>query len=31
MAITDSQVFLALILALFPGFMALRLAAALYK
>lgn len=31
MAITDSQIFIALIVALFPAFMALRLAAALHK
>jgi photosystem I subunit XII len=31
MALTDSQVFIALIVALFPGFLAFRLATELYK
>jgi photosystem I subunit XII len=31
MAITDTQVFIALIVALFPGLMAIRLSLELYK
>ncbi|WP_071776932.1 photosystem I reaction center subunit XII [Synechococcus sp. PCC 7335] len=31
MALSDSQIFLALALALIPGFLALRLATELYK
>lgn len=31
MGITDTQVFIALIIALFPGFLAIRLSLELYK
>ncbi len=31
MALTDSQIFVALLVALLPGFLALRLGAELYK